>query len=148
MKSGEECSQTQIDSCEIEALRPEAYRCGTSSIPALSATCNVTKQALNNWVQIPGFDNNMFTTDTTWAANPQDLAGYTDADNIVWSSDTSQCDQCVNTKMVPQCALPAKCGASGIPPIFSSMSNGAGAIFSPCLSTWFLSAVALVLHMI
>jgi len=65
-----------------------------------------------------------------------------------WSSDTSQCDQCVNTKMVPQCALPAKCGASGIPPIFSSMSDGAGAILSPCLSTCFLSAVALVLHMI
>jgi hypothetical protein len=26
MKSGEECSSKSLDSCEIEALRPEAYR--------------------------------------------------------------------------------------------------------------------------
>jgi hypothetical protein len=136
------------------------HRCGADSIPILSEECTsakIAENAANNWVQIPGLlpsignssagaGNKDWTAEATWAANPQDLESYDNSFHLKWSSDTSECQQCDNDKMRPQCALPRKCMASGIPPVVFGVS-GASSLSPSVLNMCLMSIFAFVVCM-
>ena len=109
LKSGEECRTDMISKCAIEALRPDAYRCG-AAVAGCSAL-DVQKEAQANFMPgIPGLPTQAVVT-ADWVQNPS-----SEWDETKWSTDGSKCDQCKNSGMSPSCALPVICNASGIPP--------------------------------
>jgi len=150
IKSGEECINTLMDACEIEALRPMEYRCDADPVTKplmlnpLPASCTaevLANKTAANVQQIPGFPADGKDSDASaeskWAANPASEQAYTDTTHAKWSSDTSQCDQCKNTEMRPQCALPKKCGPTIPPSSFMGRSTAAKlgplSVLSMCL---------------
>jgi len=102
LRSGEEGSTDDLDACELEALRPVDKTCGDNSVPALPVGCDISALAARNYVKkLPGFTD---IEDTDWVGNSD--GSYTETE---WSQNTLGCDQCANTGMKPQCALPASC---------------------------------------
>jgi len=102
LKSGEEGWTSDMDSCELEALRPEGKKCGDNSVPALDDTCDVATTATTNYVKkLPGFSS---IASTDWVGNA--AGSYSETE---WGQDEAACDQCKNTLMKPLCALPAQC---------------------------------------
>jgi len=141
LQSGEECETAPIDSCEIEALRPEEYRCNDPEMPV---TCNPDALAKNNWHTLPGMGDESESSSSSnikledWALNSQSGSSYNDA---IWSSDASSCDQCRNEEMRPACALPVVCDASGIPNLHliaaqGSAVSGASMMRARGIYTW------------
>jgi len=105
LKSGEEGWSSDMDATELEALRPPANRCGSDGV---STTAVSTTADFNFVTKLPGFGDTGFAdiSDADWNGNAG--GSYSETE---WSQDESKCDQCKNTEMKPQCALPAACNA-------------------------------------
>jgi hypothetical protein len=69
LMSGEECTNKQIDACEIEALRPLAYRCDANTatksemLNPLPASCTaeaLANKTAANWAQVSASGQDSF----------------------------------------------------------------------------------------
>ena len=103
--SVEECSTANLNLCELEAIRPAAHKCGADSgCPTMAFVPEL--EGYNYREKMPGFSQ---ITASDWKANT--AGSYEETE---WSMSHGNCDQCVNTAVMPSCALPAKCN-KGVP---------------------------------
>jgi len=148
-KSGEECGKDPLPECELEALRPADTKCRGVTAPQseLVVSCEastVTRlEGYNYRTKLPGFES---ISESSWKGN---TGGSYDSSR--WNTDESSCDQCSNTDMQPQCALPPQCG-KGVPvPVRAGLAAddavaGAGALSPvPWMPHLLAAAAALLL---
>jgi hypothetical protein len=109
LASGQECKLELMNECQIEALRSEGSKCSRSG-----STCPKTKvdaeEAANFFNGLSGSQFRSDTSQSSWASN----AGPTELDPTL-SDSADSCPICENEQMRPQCAVPKRCGKSGLP---------------------------------